>query len=805
VDDNDLSKSSDPNGSQSKTNDHTNANAAGKEGGEKKPLRIDASLAHAPDESHSVILGGTEESDEGISQVNISFDLRDETRVRVSVESLDPLDSSAAPADTRIVIESQGDSIKPITVYQSRDSSQPPTALPWQALQRWPYTLEVTLFGLALLVYLSTHLVGLTRFPIYFFTDEAIQTLAAENLIRDNFLDEFGTFLPTYFKNGPYYNLSVSVYLQVLPYLLFGKTVFVTRATSVLISMLAAVSVGLILRDIFKVSYWWAGVSLLSIAPAWFLHSRTAFETVLFVSFYAACLYTYLLYRYRSPHYLYYSLLLGALAFYSYNPGQIVIALTAILLLISDARYHWDNRQYMLRGLGLAVILALPYLRFRLTHPEAPFEHLRILDSYWVQPLPFGEKLSRFTSEYLYGLSPGYWFLPNERDLPRHLMKGYGHLFRAMLPFAAIGLVLALLKIRSSAYRTLIISLLVAPAGAALVQIGITRALVFIIPATILIALGISQILVWLEKVRLPHKVMAIGLFAVLTTLNIIVLRDALTNGSTWYQNYGLGGLQYGARELFPKIQEHLEKDPETEILLSPTWANGTNIVARFFLGEPLPIQIGSIDGHLFQQLPLDENMLFVITPDEFQKTQESGKFTDIQVTDTLAYPNGMPGFYFVKLNYVEDIGAILAEEREERRELRSAVIELDGEPVEVKHSLLDIGEANHMFDNDKYTLARTLEANPAIVELSFAEGKPISGVSVIIGSTEVEIKASLYPVESSQPIEYLEEFQGTVSEPEVFFDFGETTIVQSLRIEVRDLRQGEPANVHIWEITLTD
>ena len=109
------------------------------------------------------------------------------------------------------------------------------------------------------------------------------------------------------------------------------------------------------------------------------------------------------------------------------------------------------------------------------------------------------------------------------------------------------------------------------------------------------------------------------------------------------------------------------------------------------------------------------------------------------------------------------------------------------------------------MFDNDKYTLARTLEANPAIVELSFAEGKPISGVSVIIGSTEVEIKASLYPVESSQPIEYLEEFQGTVSEPEVFFDFGETTIVQSLRIEVRDLRQGEPANVHIWEITLTD
>ena len=160
------------------------------------------------------------------------------------------------------------------------------------------------MFGLAIAVYLLTHLVGLTRFPIYFFSDEAIQTVAAANLVRDNLRDEEGTFLPTYFKNGPYYNLSTSVYSQVLPYLIFGKSVYTTRGTSVLISLLAAISISLMLRTIFKVPYWWAGVLLISIAPAWFLHSRTAFETVLIVSFYAMFIYAYLLYRYRSPHYM---------------------------------------------------------------------------------------------------------------------------------------------------------------------------------------------------------------------------------------------------------------------------------------------------------------------------------------------------------------------------------------------------------------------------------------------------------------------------------------------------------------------
>jgi 4-amino-4-deoxy-L-arabinose transferase-like glycosyltransferase len=502
-------------------------------------------------------LGETTKHGEHGSKIQIILDLFKDTSVRVVVELLSSAPDSDALEESSVVIESQGDKSEPTITLPAQTGR----ASFSQRNKAGPYSIEVTLFGLALLVYLITHLVGLTRFPIYFFSDEAIQTVAAENLIRDHFVDEEGTFLPTYFKNGPYLNLSISVYAQVLPYLLFGKSVSLTRATSVFISLLAVVSVSLMLRNIYKIPYWWAGISLLSIAPAWFLHSRTAFETVLFVSFYAAYLYAYLLYRYRSPHHLYYAVTLGALAFYAYSPGQVVIGLTGILLLLSDARYHWDNRKTILGGLGLAILLALPYLRFRLSHPAAPFDQLRILNSYWIQPLPLKDKLVQFSSEYLLGLSPGYWFLPNERDLPRHLMKGYGHLLRVFLPFALLGLILAIRYIRSSAYRALLISFLVAPVGAALVQIGITRILVFVVPVTILIALGLNKTLIWLERWRLPHKAISIGLFTVLSIINIFMLRDVLVNAPTWYQDYGLGGLQYGAQQLFPKVADYLERE----------------------------------------------------------------------------------------------------------------------------------------------------------------------------------------------------------------------------------------------------
>ncbi len=770
-----------------------------------------------------------------MSQVHISLDLAEGTRVRITVEALpDSGDEAEAQATRTIFVSGPGsaeagpDSVSLPVYPQSAmmiDETESPlnleghrpcdlfawarlathatTARLRSALGSWTHSLEASLFGFALLVYLSTRLVGLTQFPIYFFTDEAVQTVLAADLVRDNFKSYEKEFLPTYFKNGTQYNLSTSVYLQVIPYLLFDKSVFVTRATSVLVTLLAAVCVGLILRDIFNIPYWWAGTLILSITPAWFLHSRTAFETVLFVSLYTCVLYNYLLYRQRSPRYLYPTLILAALAFYSYSPGQLIIAATGLLLLISDARYHWENRRIILRGLVLAALLALPYLRFRFTHSTAFTEQLSNLHSYWVQPLPLKEKIARFASEYLTGLSPGYWFTPNEHDLVRHRLGEYGHLMRAALPFAAIGLILSLKKIRSPAYRSVLISLLAAPTGAALVRIGITRTLVFVIPAALLTALGLSYCMTWIENKKIHRKTLSVGLFTILAMVNFFILRDALVNGPTWFQNYGLGGMQYGAQQLFGTIKEHLKQSPETKIIVSPSWSNGTDVVARFFLPDPLPIQMGSIEGHLTQHLPLDDDTLFVLIPDEYQKAISSDKFTDIRLDRTLLYPNGQPGFYFARMRYVDNIDQILAAERQARHALITGQITLNGQNVQVKYPHLDMGNVIHAFDGDTATLIRTLEANPAVIELQFPEPVRINGLYLKFGSTEALVTVQLDPIDGPSPIEYSTLMEGSVEKPDGTIDFGEPVTTQRITLMIEDTRQPEPGHVHIWEIGL--
>ncbi|MBK5109473.1 MAG: hypothetical protein JJE12_15165, partial [Anaerolineales bacterium] len=215
------------------------------------------------------------------------------------------------------------------------------------------------------------------------------------------------------------------------------------------------------------------------------------------------------------------------------------------------------------------------------------------------------------------------------------------------------------------------------------------------------------------------------------------------------------------------------------------------------------PIQIGSVDGHISHLKPLDQHTLFVMTPEEYLLAEESGKFKDIQVDETIPYPTGTDGFYFVRMSYVDQIEQILEQEHQERKALRTAEVLIDGQMVTVKHSLLDIGEAGHIFDGDPYTLGRTFEANPAVLQLEFPAQRSIYGVSVIIGSTEAEIRALVQSDPDAEPLIFSGIFQGSIDRPQVILEFDQPVQGQILRLEIHDLHQSEPGNVHIWEVSL--
>ncbi len=687
----------------------------------------------------------------------------------------------------------------------------------FRALFRLPaQKLATGLFAAALLTYLLTRLIGLTDFPIYFFGDEAIQTTTAANLLRDGMRGPRGVLLPTYFQNGQYFNLSASVYLQIIPQLLFGKSIFVTRAASVLVTMLAAVGVGLMLRNFFDAKRWWLAALLLSVIPAWFLHSRTAFETVLFVSFYTAFLYFYLEYRLRKPERVYWAVVFAALAFYSYSPGQLVLAVTGVLLFFSDLKYHWQQRATLLKAIGLLAIFALPYLRFRLMVDYSPLDHLRSLGSYWIQPTPLPEKLARFAAEYLRGLSPGYWFF-DAPDMARHQMRGYGNLPSWFAPFLLIGAALSLWRWRSPAHRLVLLAALAAPSGAALAEIGITRVLVFVIPAGLLTAIGLDWILSTVESLlsrpdneRFSSSVFGNALsllaFAPLVLVNFAMLSDALRNGPAWYTDYGLYGMQYGAKQIYQEtVVPALQQDPQARFIVSPSWANGGEHFVGFFVPKELQprVALGQVYDFINPQQPFTEKEYFVATWLEYEKIKADPKFTQVTVRSTIPYPTGETGFYVLNVRLAENIAELLAGEDLARRTPVEETVEWMGQTVRVRHSHLSGGRLQDIIDGDPHSLARGERANPIIYEFIFSQ--PITATELVLTTGSMrnfDVVIRIYAVGEEIPVEYSNKFLDLGDDPTVVIPF-ENGPAQLNRvwISIKDNNQGEVAQVHVREI----
>ncbi len=666
-------------------------------------------------------------------------------------------------------------------------------------------TWEWAFFAGAMLIYAITRLVALDAFPIYFFSDEANIAMMGERVFQAGFRDQYGTWFPIYFEGaGLRWTPVLSVYFHGLASSLFGQSIETARATSAVISMLGVGAVALALKLVFKARFWWVSVFVLAVAPAWLIHTRTAFETVTMASFYACFLLCYLLYRERSPKYLYPALVFGAATFYTYSNAQLVITVAAGLLFLSDLPYHWQNRRTLAIGLLLAVVLAAPLLAFQVRHPEALGTHLRAVDSYMFKALPWTEKAQLYLQKYAYGLSPQYWFFPNETDLQRHRMPDSGQIQTAFLPFFLTGVALSLWQVRSSSYRAVLLAALAAPAGAALLDVGIARVMTFLMPATILIVLGGEWLLGRLP--RLPERALGGLLFLGLGAAALLLFRNVLTNAPLWYRDYGLYGMQYGAKELFrDTIPNLLRRDSTTQIMLSSTWANGADSFIQFFIPpeDQGRVLMRNVDYYLFEKRPLDNTALLVMTAGEFDQARASLKFKRLDVETVLLYPDGTPGFYFARLEYADDIDAVFEAERNARRQPVTEEVLIDSRPVTVTHSRLDAGRLVDLLDGDAFTLARGQEANPLRFDFAFAEPQAYRGLALTLGSMDnFAVIVRVFAPDSATPAVYSENYANLPNDPTVRVAFPDgPASVARVEVEILNNLAGEIAQIHVREI----
>jgi hypothetical protein len=666
--------------------------------------------------------------------------------------------------------------------------------------------LETWLFLFGLAVYAATRLIGLTRFPIFFFTDEAIQANLAGQLLENGFRDHTGTLLPPYFLNDQRWAVSLSVYVHLLPVWLFGKSVIAVRATSVAVTILGVAATALLLRIGPRARFWWTAPLIYAVMPLFFLHARTGFETVMMASLYACFLCAYVLYRYLSSWYVLPALLFGAATFYAYTAGQGLMLVTGLALFFSDLRYHFRQKAKVIAAAALlAVLLAVPYVRYRRLHPGVVSDQLRVLNSYWIQPLPLSEKLERFGATYLSGFDPRYWFQPNQEEYVRHRMKGMPYFPYAFVPLLVIGVGVCLYRFRDSpAHRMILISPLGVPFAGAAAEIQILRLMAMVVPVALFVALGVGQIYRWARR-WLPYAPAAIACAAAFTAGAVQLTRVTLAEGPTWYPDYGLYGMQYGAPQVFRAVREELARSPQRRILLSHTWANNPNEFLSFFLtpAERKRVTFTDIRGYVLWKRPIEENEVFVVTASELEEARKSGKLVFGAPERVIPYPDGRPGFLFLRGRYVDDIDAIFAAEKVARARLVEAPAVLAGEPLTVRHSTLDMGAVSSLFDGREETLIRGLEANPFVLELLFPKPRPLRRISADLGRMDnVAIAVEATP-RGGSPVRYEATYRWSAETPRFELALPERVVAEKLRLEFRDLNSPEITHIHVFELGL--
>jgi hypothetical protein len=604
--------------------------------------------------------------------------------------------------------------------------------------------LEWVLFAAALAAYIVTRLAGIVRYPIFFFCDEALQDNIVVRLLHNGFRDEAGTFLPPYFLNDRRWAVSLSVYIHLLPVWIFGPSIACVRATTAFVSLAGVAAGGLALKEM-RNRFWWSAPLVAGATPLFFVHARLGFETAMMASFYFCFLWAYFLYRSRDARWIFGAIAFGAATFYAYTAGQGVMLVTGLVLLLSDLPYHLRlirRRKALFAGaLLFALVLASPYVRYRKLHPGVVSEQLAVLDSYWTQAIPLSAKIAQFGRNYRAGLDPHYWFQLNGAEAERHRMDGMAFLPPAFAPLMAIGVLACLWNFRrSSLHRAVLFSPLGVPFAAAAANLQILRLMAMVVPATLLTCVGIDWIFRGLSRLRVPWAPVAIAGAAALTFQNARLTYSALTEGPLWASDYGLYGMQWGAREIFGAIREELPRFPDALFIVSSTWSNNPQEFIPFFLKtkERTHVRIGDIREWDLHPTPLSGHEVFVMTREEWKIATESKKFVVPPPIRTIPYPDGQPGFRLARIRYADNAADVFTAEREARAVLVDATVTVGTETWTVRHSRLDMGDANAIFDGRIETMARGFEANPVVIDITFPTPRPVHGIGVGLGAMDV-------------------------------------------------------------------
>ncbi|OGK41849.1 hypothetical protein A3A74_02440 [Candidatus Roizmanbacteria bacterium RIFCSPLOWO2_01_FULL_35_13] len=478
--------------------------------------------------------------------------------------------------------------------------------------------------------------------PPGFFADEAAIGYNAYKILKTGG-DEYGVPFPIFFRSLGDYRLPIPIYANIPMIALFGLNEFSVRLTVVLFGLISILFTILLTTEIWGKNTGLLAGLLLSISP-WHIHmSRWGSEYIYFPALFSIALFFYVKSFHKKSN-LITSCFFFGLGMYTYYSTLIV---TPILLffclifwLIKKKLAGW---KYAVLGLSVFILLCLPiYFGYKsgvlLTRWESISKNVS---------LSLKEKIRQTSNHYLDHFSLDFLFLKGDIDfkdqfVSRHSVRGFGELYLYQLPLLILGLYLCYIKRRDLRIVPILILLLLYPVGSAITNDGpqATRAIIGVIPFSIISAVGLNKILEFRHGIK--KSFLRTGIFIFIT---VMISLSLVKYGFSFYVKYPLysadfWGWQYGPKEIVNYFLK--ERNNYDELYMTGNF-NAPYIFLKFYdpEGRCKNCFLGGINNY-----SEDKKQLFALAVAELEEAKKRYPQPKLTIFKTIYYPDHKPAFY---------------------------------------------------------------------------------------------------------------------------------------------------------------
>ncbi len=638
---------------------------------------------------------------------------------------------------------------------------------------------------------------GINQFSLIFTASEAAPMVYAEELLLDHLKFHGIEILPAYFQINLPMDTGILVYLSMLPLISLGKQIWVVRLISIFASLLTMIWTYKIAKKHLRLQIAPLIFFLFISLPGWVLLSGTGNSAIIRCAGYIAFVYYYLEYRLSSGRKdLCKSLIAALITFYTDFLGQGLILFSSFLVFIFEFRTLWNNKKNFFLLLSGSLAALIPWLHYLLQHPLAYPSLIEYFYPYWLQAVPFKEKIFVFGQRLLDGIIPAKWAVSGVSN-----DAGTNIFLWVLFILTGLGIFFWIRNYKKNANRLWI--MLLSPFFALLLVPPGFENMAAVIPVYLLLSCITIQFIIkflqsWLPLTEKWSTIIIGGILAVFSIVSVFQQFHLQKNiiGESDDQT-----LQYGSKQIFDEINRLSTIHPDKQFILTSTWSPFPHLLHEFFLKENRNIQFDLLDDFINDYKNEIGDTIFLLDPKDLSKIRESEKFLEPHILSKITYPNGSSAYYFSELSYMINIDDKMREERETRGEPRAEDILWMGQTVIVSHPELSEGPVSNLFDGNADTLIRTNQVNPLVVTVEFETPQKISMIRCLMSPQTLQVTLTLTPADG-QPIREYNVMSGASTENKMIrFPVESTGLIKKIELTITNENGTENDSIELWEV----